>query len=249
MSDFLDRVVARVVGADPALTPRLPSLFEPSSRAPLLPLAETVVAQDGAAPAVRPNDDAAMPGRALPRDAVPPSLAASAAVHTGVAPPRIDPAAGRPSAARAVETSALLPVRRASVPPMSVSMEVPASPRAPSEAEPVAPKQLHAAPAVVATKMPQPKPAEISPAIMPKPASRSRENAPVEPAAVRTIAAARSVAVSVPATTAEPVVHVSIGRLEVRAAPAPAPSSRRREVPPPSALETYLRQRGDKRSP
>ena len=46
---------------------------------------------------------------------------------------------------------------------------------------------------------------------------------------------------------AAPVIHVSIGRIEVRAAPAPAPAPRRAASPPPSpALEDYLRasQRG-----
>lgn len=42
----------------------------------------------------------------------------------------------------------------------------------------------------------------------------------------------------------EPVVHVSIGRLEVRAAPAAAAPPRRREEAQPSSLDDYLRQRG-----
>jgi hypothetical protein len=42
----------------------------------------------------------------------------------------------------------------------------------------------------------------------------------------------------------EPVVHVSIGRLEVRAAPVAAASPRRRDGPQPSSLDDYLRQRG-----
>lgn len=249
MSDFLDRVVARVVGGAPALTPRLPSLFEPSSRGPLLPLAEAALTPDSAAPAARPNDDAATPGRALPRAATPSLPAAPAAVHTSVAPLRIDPAASQPPAARTVETSGMLPVRRAPESPLSASKETPVSPRAPSAVEPVTPKQLRAAPTVVAAKTPQPKPAEVLPATASKPASRSREHAPVQPAAVRTIAASRPAAISAPTIAPEPVVRVSIGRLEVRAAPASAPSSHRREAPQPSALETYLRQRGDKRSP
>jgi hypothetical protein len=51
------------------------------------------------------------------------------------------------------------------------------------------------------------------------------------------------------AATTEPVVHVSIGRLEVRAAPVAAASPRRRESPQPSSLDDYLRQRGGKASP
>jgi hypothetical protein len=42
----------------------------------------------------------------------------------------------------------------------------------------------------------------------------------------------------------EPVVHVSIGRLEVRATPAPGKVAQRQDTPRPSALDDYLRQRG-----
>lgn len=47
-----------------------------------------------------------------------------------------------------------------------------------------------------------------------------------------------------PATSHEPVVHVSIGRLEVRATPAPAKVAQRQDAPRPSPLDDYLRQRG-----
>lgn len=42
----------------------------------------------------------------------------------------------------------------------------------------------------------------------------------------------------------ETVVHVSIGRLEVRAAAGPAASARPRQGPRPGSLDDYLRQRG-----
>ncbi|HET6554175.1 MAG TPA: hypothetical protein VFG49_11615, partial [Dyella sp.] len=42
----------------------------------------------------------------------------------------------------------------------------------------------------------------------------------------------------------EPVVHVSIGRLEVRAGPAPTAPARRQETPRHSAFDDYLRERG-----
>ena len=51
-------------------------------------------------------------------------------------------------------------------------------------------------------------------------------------------------------TIGEPVVHVSIGRLEVRAAPAAGTLPARRSAgPQPASLDDYLRQRGDKVSP
>ena len=45
------------------------------------------------------------------------------------------------------------------------------------------------------------------------------------------------------AASAEPVIHVTIGRIEVRAAPAPKGASRERQAAPPVALDEYLRQR------
>jgi hypothetical protein len=41
----------------------------------------------------------------------------------------------------------------------------------------------------------------------------------------------------------ESVVHVTIGRLEVRAAPAPAAPPRHSSGPRPTSLDDYLRQR------
>ncbi|RAO78098.1 hypothetical protein CA260_09810 [Dyella jiangningensis] len=42
----------------------------------------------------------------------------------------------------------------------------------------------------------------------------------------------------------EPVVHVSIGRLEVRAGPVPATASRHQDAPRRNAFDDYLRERG-----
>lgn len=47
----------------------------------------------------------------------------------------------------------------------------------------------------------------------------------------------------------ETVVHVSIGRIEVRAAPVASTPSRRREEPRPTRLDDYLRQRNGKGAP
>ena len=40
MSDFIDRLAARAIGGEAALAPRLPSLFEPLQRAPIMPPAD-----------------------------------------------------------------------------------------------------------------------------------------------------------------------------------------------------------------
>ncbi len=48
-----------------------------------------------------------------------------------------------------------------------------------------------------------------------------------------------------PSGTHEPVVHVSIGRLEVRATPSPGKAvAHRQDAPRSSPLDDYLRQRG-----
>lgn len=52
-----------------------------------------------------------------------------------------------------------------------------------------------------------------------------------------------------PASLGETVVQVSIGRIEVRAAPAASAPSRRRDEPRPTRLDDYLRQRGGKGAP
>ncbi|MEY2159914.1 hypothetical protein [Rhodanobacter sp. FW106-PBR-LB-2-11] len=51
------------------------------------------------------------------------------------------------------------------------------------------------------------------------------------------------------AAASKPAVHVSIGRLEVRAAPPASAPPRRRDGPQPGSLDDYLRQRGGKASP
>jgi hypothetical protein len=48
-----------------------------------------------------------------------------------------------------------------------------------------------------------------------------------------------------PAATTEPTIHVTIGRIEVRAAPPPTPAARPRSAPVPAmSLDDYLRERG-----
>jgi hypothetical protein len=46
-----------------------------------------------------------------------------------------------------------------------------------------------------------------------------------------------------PAPQQAPTVHVTIGRIEVRATPPPVPPPKQRTTPPVMSLDDYLRQR------
>lgn len=244
MSDFLDRLAARAIGGESTLAPRLPSLFEPLQRAPAMPLAD-----EGEAPAPRRDAGAAAPAvpiatpspRELARATEPaeriaasvapadrmatpvPARAVASSPHEPMAPPRIMP------------TPAHSAVAEQSVTPVALERPV-ASP------SPVPPRQVRVAPTPQETaRAPAPNgvllPAPVPVFAMPRAApARSERNVAAQTAAAR--------AESKAAVAAEPVVHVSIGRLEVRAAPAAAAPPRRRDGPQPSSLDDYLRQRG-----
>ncbi|MFC5526868.1 hypothetical protein ACFPPA_14095 [Rhodanobacter ginsengisoli] len=246
MSDFLDRLASKAIGSETALVPRLPSLFEPSRRAPILPLGdegdapsrgrEVPAATNAlpAAPQVQPTH-AAGPAKwrraqAMPIDPPPVSMP-----ELAVAP------AQRPS-------SAIEPASRSTPPPERLAApsigEHPDTTRLPS---PVSPRQTRLAPA---RQAPAPPSAcgSLRPAPTPMPVFAAPRAGPA-PAPSGQAAARRAPAVPVASATgasSEPVVHVSIGRLEVRAAAATGDGPRRRDGPRPSSLDDYLRQRGDK---
>ncbi|EIL98212.1 MULTISPECIES: hypothetical protein [Rhodanobacter] len=248
MSDFLDRLAARAIGSETSLMPRLPSLFEPLQRAPIMPLAdagEALPDRREAVPAVH-----AVPGVA-PTSATPASTSARPAAAP-VAP--IKHVVGAVSASAAVSTAqhALTPstvgarasapaVDRPAAPPVSARPAMPAAPL------PVQPRQARVAPdrpETVRTPASNgvllPAPAPVFAVTLAAPA-RSGRTVAARAAAARTEGKADA--------AGEPVVHVSIGRLEVRAAPVAAAPPRRRDGPQPSSLDDYLRQRGGKASP
>lgn len=249
MSDFLDRLTARAVGGEATLAPRLPSLFEPAQHAPILP-----PANDGTEALQR-------------RNAMPSSEAAPAA--TPLRPPHatspVQAEALRP--APIAQPAAQMPTPRAtSVPAQAPPAALPAmSPTTPTTAMPTVardgvpqPGPAHAASAaatpvqalqtrIAATHaaaepvpggslLPPPAPVFAMPRSAPEPAQAGHA------AALRLRAA--QAANPVVAATREPVVHVSIGRIEVRAAPAATTPARRRDEPRPTSLDDYLRQRG-----
>jgi hypothetical protein len=150
--------------------------------------------------------------------------------RTAVDVPRAPPPslhAASPTRGNAIDRASAMPAsERATASPPAVS------PRQPG----VAPTRRETAstPAPNGALLPAPVPVFATTDAV---ATRSARTATVRPATARTESRA--------AATDEPLVHVSIGRLEVRAAPPAAPAPpRRRDGPRPSSLDDYLRQRG-----
>jgi hypothetical protein len=251
MSDFLDRVAARAIGGEATLAPRLPSLFEPSAHTPILP----AVQEDGSATANHATSPAEDTLRAVeplrpPRATSPRPTDASRlasieppAART-LAPVASVPDRATPATARAAPPMPSAPITtRARVPP-SESESASAEPAMPLPVQPrqtrTAPPRAEAAPALVGSLLSPSAPVFATPRIAP-----ARER--VDHASAIRPRAAPDGGHAAPAS--EPIVHVSIGRLEVRAAPAAAAPARRRDEPRPASLDDYLRHRGGKASP
>jgi len=247
MSDFLDRLAARAIGSETTLAPRLPSLFEPLQRVPIMPLADAGEAPPGqreAAPAMH-----AVPVEA-PTSATPASTSAQPAAAR-VAPIERVVAATSASAAASAAPHASAPStvgERAFTPAVDrpAAPSVSARPAMPAPPLPVQPRQTRVAPDRPETARTPASNGALLPA--PAPVFAAPRTAPVR--SERTVAARAAAARTEGKADAasEPVVHVSIGRLEVRAAPVAA-AARRREGPQPGSLDDYLRQRGGKASP
>jgi hypothetical protein len=234
MSDFLDRLAARAIGSETALSPRLPSLFEPLQRAPIMPPADA-----GEVPAHHRDMASAAPTVPVAAPAPREPARAAGSVDRTAAPAPARAAANPPREPR--PSSPMVPV-----PVPSVIVERSGTPVAPERqtvgSSPLQPRQMHVAPARQETaRTPAP-----GGALLPAPASVFAATRTTPAGSGRTVAARAAAARTEgkAAAAVEPVVHVSIGRLEVRAAPAAAAPSRRREEPRPSSLDDYLRQRG-----
>lgn len=250
MSDFLDRLAARAIGGETAggntaLAPRLPSLFEPLQRAPIMPLSDDGETSPG-------HHEAVSAAPAAPTIA--PMRSPYAPVKATTDAPRVAPVAVEPEAAPTSTRAAasaprdmMQPSPMAAVPAPSPVIERPvASPTPPDvlAPSPVRPRQMR-----IAVEPPEPVAPSHPPSGILLPASTPvfgaarAANAPGRSnhaAALRTLAAPAGPGNA----SSEPVVHVSIGRLEVRAGPVPATPPRRRDGPQPSSLDDYLRQRG-----
>jgi len=250
MSDFLDRLAARAMGSEAMLAPRLPSLFEPLQSTPIMPLAETRDAR--ARDADRTPETVATPAAVRP-----PSAHAVEPIRRS-APPAMSPDRTAPSE----PASAAAIARDVAGPPAPVASAVLRGSMVERSAEPVRSEDLSKARTSstvqprrtrIEAAQPEAKPAPVAGSLWPAPEPVfSRPDASSEPARSGRATASPLRAAKVGSsseTAAEPVVHVSIGRLEVRAAPSAAAPLRRRSGPQPASLDDYLRQRGDKASP
>ena len=250
MSDFLDRLAARAIGSETALAPRLPSLFEPLQRTPIMPASDDAEASPPhreagsaatVAPTVAPTHSSQAPMTAVMAG----SRVASAAVGPVTVPTPARVAASTPR-------TEVQPASIAAAPAPSPVIERPlASSTLLRPAEVVAPLPVRPRQTRIVAEPPEA-------AVPPQPSSGALLPAPtpVFGAAAAPVRSSHAAAMRPPAAPAgvgslstEPVVHVSIGRLEVRAAPASAIPPRQRDGPPPSSLDDYLRQRGGKATP
>lgn len=249
MSDFLDRLASRAIGTETTLVPRLPSLFEPLQVAPILSLID-----EGEAPS-RDRDAVSATTAVLPEVQLQPMREASPAERSRApAMPAGPPLVSEPDhtsvpSQRHTRASPMLKVAPRSDPPVErpVTSSTPAHPEATSRPSAMPPRQTRITHADEAPP-PQPVTASLRPA--PGPVfGTPRSNVAPTPAGQGTARHAPAAPVGRgTGASSEPVVHVSIGRLEVRAAAVAAAAPRRQDGPRPANLDDYLRQRGDKGS-
>jgi len=261
MSDYLSLLAARLSGAAPTVQPRLPSRFEPPARPLNLEGAlpgpvEEQVEEPAPTPISLPvqpaHDQPAAPAplvvqiplaqkperspsqvepasqpapRSLPGPAAP-GVTVQPAAEFPTVPPRLTPLLAPVLAAHAAEKIEALPVR-----PVSGPTEAPApiTRQAPENRRPEA-TLVHQAIEVQVTRAPlslAPLPAVSPPMVAAPPASNNPETSTGHP----------------------PTIQVTIGRIEVHAAPPPAVAGPRKSRSAPlMSLEEYLKQRnGEKR--
>jgi hypothetical protein len=268
MDDFLNSLVTRNLGDGAVVRPRPASVFEPGpDEAPRGDLLEAVAideevsvvtearAIDGAGPLRRSAGEAT--GVAAPAPAASPTRAASEGAATSsagspaVEPRRVGPELPAPTAPPPHSTRERLARR-------------PSRPSAPSPVVPIAQADSRSA-AAPASQPLDPERARLrdrqdtfSSAVEPalsvsqslpslEPARRRREDStPATPLSVRPRAAPSEPAPPRHAGPAPPgpAIHVTIGRIEVRATtPASAPRAKERPAPPVMTLDEYLRER------
>ena len=234
MSDFLDRLIANEHGTELAFMPRVPARFEVDRSQPesLEDLAETLAPPSPASPA-----DPESPRRA------------TAARERESTPERIEPAR---LAERRLER--IIEIAHASERTTGRAESPAEAPREVGHADDLAQPQARAAeppthPAIrperIVIASEPGRPATHRPALErwrdePATVVDSRPTARLaDPHATRS----EYSQAPAPEIAAEPIVHVSIGRLEIRAAAPAEPPRRRPAPPPPGRLERYLEER------
>ncbi|MBB6187819.1 hypothetical protein [Rhodanobacter sp. MP7CTX1] len=247
MNDFLDRVTAKAIGNEAMLAPRLPSLFEPQA-APIMPATfETSAFEEQRnARATQDAAEAGLRGAAIERSptAPEPQLNEAARKHEPSQPDAKQRPTSSVAPQAAIETTSSSPdiaVDRTAQPTTTERTRLNATPR-----EPVQPRVSRVArESLTASAMARP--ADTGVLLPPaKPVFVSTKNLGDLPARAAEAMHLRSVGPTQHrAEQSEPIVHVSIGRLEVRAAPNNATTpTRRNDAPRPSSLDDYLRERG-----
>ncbi len=244
VSDFLDRVTAKAIGNEAMLKPRLPSLFEPQEASIMPATFEASAIEEQSNTRLAPDSaDATRSDLAMGRS---PPLQPRLNETTGKQAPS-QPEATRRSSSRvarqpAIETTLASSnaVKEMLQPATTDHDRLNATPREPVEPRASRVSSERQASSSIA------RPAETGVLLPPtKPVFVSTKNLGDLPARAAEAMHSRSIAaVGHRAENSEPVVHVSIGRLEVRAAPNNATPSRRNDAPHPSSLDDYLRQRG-----
>jgi len=254
VSDFLDRLAGRAIGGEAVLSPRMPSLFEsmrPSSPDPQdqLPVSSP---QE-----VRSNTATRYPGEAMPtpvslrhvESAIRPARAISHAESAleslpseqeaplrdvlkpkaATQPADIAMADHDDSSSMSGHKTVVVRERRDREP---VSASTPSVPRKPQVFASSSDESIHDIETGVL--LPPARPVFATPPATQMP--RGPASGPPQ-------------AMDNHASSPEPVVHVSIGRLEVRAAPTQSTTPpKRQETPRPNSLDEYLRQRSGKSS-
>ncbi len=253
MSGFFETVAARARGETPAVRPRLPSRFESAGVGadPFELSIETTAApwatpEPAAPPDAGPNP---RPAISMRGEATPP-VAAPLAARVETVEVQARPVAPVPPAPRTPEAPAEMYALAEPAPALTQRPEV-SSPAAVISAplrstETTAQPSPRAAPPPDLAVEQRPVTTLASRVEYTLPAATARQT-PAEPAPARATRAERRAAV-LAAPREETTVHVSIGRIEVRAAP-PAPEPRRREPArsPVMTLEDYLQSRRGRR--
>lgn len=242
MRNFIDTLAARAVGGESMLSPRLPSVFEPQRP---LPMGFPEEAREIEAPA--PPQVTTMQGRVgTPSEArVPPARAAVPAVImavTSTSPAR--PAAKRHEAhAEPAPMTALVGRKLTTEPDHSPPSRAPLVPTALERAAATSPVQRERMVDVLSATEGR-NATDEGTLLTPAQSVFRTPPAPVA-ATARGFPGGHHAQALAASAAPEPVVHVSIGRLEVRATPSPGkPAVQRQDAAQSSPLDDYLRQRG-----
>jgi hypothetical protein len=267
MSDFLTNLAARSTGSAEAIQPRVPALFEPQGVRNHLPAApeSAAVERDRAdepdlrsemRPHVIPQPLAVMPA-APPEAANRPSMPAE---EFSSAPARQTTsqnplAAALTTASKSVESprAQLLPlevisphrlIREAAIIPVAVPALQGLSPS--EKRQPTAPRG-EVSTEKGQTVQPPVSRKESSPPVAIQPVRPAKTI--VEPRVTPHIETSRPAVAPSPAGPPETVIHVTIGRIEVRATPETSPARKASTAVPVTGLDEYLRSRAKRGNP